>query len=124
MGELDAEVTVVVQLDDADRERIDTPIKALAKVETLFEVGGRWFVRRADGRGLRWVGVGGGVMGSVKRRDEAHVVRWLRLVADQIESGRSPYLLASNVPEREPDKPCADGSEETFSVTMSPPWGG
>ena len=57
MGELDAEVTVVVQLDDADRERIDTPIKALAKVETLFEVGGRWFVRRADGRGLRWVGL-------------------------------------------------------------------
>ena len=50
MGELDAEVTVVVQLDDADRERIDTLIKALAKVETLFEVGGRWFVRRADGR--------------------------------------------------------------------------
>lgn len=61
---------------------------------------------------------------NMNRQDPKHVAAWLRLVADQVEKGTSPYLMASEVPVRAPGKPCEDDTIETFSVTLSLPWGG
>lgn len=65
------------------------------------------------------VGMSGGCC-----RDERHVAAWLRVVADHIEKGGSPYVFASDVPDRAPDKPCNEETIETFSVVLSKPWGG
>ena len=60
----------------------------------------------------------------LRRQKEKHIAAWLRLVADHLDKGGSPYVMASDVPVREPDKPCKDETIETFSVTLSLPWGG
>ena len=56
--------------------------------------------------------------------EEQRIVNWLRIIADHIEKGGSPYLMCHDMPEREPDKPCQKEMVETFSVTLSKPWGG
>lgn len=58
------------------------------------------------------------------RQNETHIAKWLRLVADHLEKGGIPYVLASDVPIRNPDRPCSDEIIETFSVVLSKPWGG
>jgi hypothetical protein len=61
----------------------------------------------------------------LRRQNEKHIATWLRLVADHLDKGiGSPYVLASDVPVREPDELCKDDTIETFSVTLSLPWGG
>ena len=65
------------------------------------------------------VGVCGG-----RRQFKKHIVAWLRVVADHVEKGGSPYVFASDVPDRAPDKPCNEETIETFSVVLSKPWGG
>lgn len=64
-----------------------------------------------------------GVCGG-RRQDKKHVAAWLRIVADHLEKGGSPYVFASDVPDRAPDKPCNEETIETFSVVLSKPWGG
>lgn len=49
---------------------------------------------------------------------------WLRIVADHLERGGMPWVMLSDVPDRAPDRPCKDETIETFSVTLSMPWGG
>lgn len=58
------------------------------------------------------------------KENEKHIAAWLRTVADHIEKGGSPYVFSSDVPKRTPDKPCKTEVIETFSVTLSLPWGG
>lgn len=60
----------------------------------------------------------------MNREKEKQIAAWLRLVANHIETGKSPYIMNFDVPERVPDKPCKNNVPETFSVTLSPPWGG
>lgn len=59
-----------------------------------------------------------------RRQEEKHVATWLRIVADHVATCGSPYVLASDVPDRDPDRPCDKETIETFSVVLSKPWGG
>jgi hypothetical protein len=60
----------------------------------------------------------------MNREKEKRIAAWLRLIADHIETGKSPYIMNFDVPNRDPDKPCKNDMVETFSVTFSYPWGG
>lgn len=62
-----------------------------------------------------------------KNKVKLHVAGWLRVIADHLERGGYPDIMNSNVPLRNPDKPCNrdhDMIVETFEVTLSHLWGG
>lgn len=61
---------------------------------------------------------------NLTKKEEKRIADWLRVVANHIENGGSPYIFDFNLPKREPDKPCQEEMIETFSVTLSLPWGG
>jgi hypothetical protein len=59
-----------------------------------------------------------------EERAREHIARWLRIIADHIESKDYPFIMECNIPARSPDLPGYNKLTEDFSIIFSQPWPG